>query len=92
MVKDYFEFNGFGGVMLPAVIWKPEHTKAVLQIAHGMTEHMGRYEEFAAEMVAHGIAVAGFDLRGHGRNPGSPEVASFGEKGWHASQIGRAHV
>lgn len=85
MVKDYFEFHGFGGAMLPAVIWRSEHTKAVLQIAHGMTEHMGRYEEFATKMVAHGIAVAGFDLRGHGGHPGSPEIASFGEEGWQAS-------
>ena len=27
---------------LPAVIWQPEQAaKAVLQITHGMTEHMG---------------------------------------------------
>ena len=85
MRKENFEFSGFGGFLLPAVIWKPEDTKAVLQVAHGMTEHMGRYEEFAAQMAEHGIAVAGFDLRGHGRNPGDPEVASFGEGGWQAS-------
>ena len=85
MLKNHFEFAGFGGTLLPAVIWKPENTKAVIQVTHGMTEHMGRYEEFAAEMAALGIAVAGFDLRGHGRNPGDPEVAFFGEGGWQAS-------
>jgi alpha-beta hydrolase superfamily lysophospholipase len=59
--------------------------KAVLQITHGMTEHMGRYEAFAEYLCPMGIAVAGFDLRGHGANPGDPEVASFGEGGWAAS-------
>ena len=96
MEKEYFEFQGSGGVVLPAVIWKPEHIKAVLQVAHGMTEHMGRYEEFAAEMAEIGVAVAGFDLRGHGHNPGDPEVASFGEGGWQASvedlELFRSHL
>ena len=59
--------------------------KAVLQITHGMTEHMGRYEAFAQYLQSMGIAVAGFDLRGHGKNPGDAEVASFGEGGWSAS-------
>lgn len=85
MRKVYFEFKGSGGFVLPAVIWKPEHPKAMLQIVHGMTEHMGRYEDFAAELTDRGIAFAGFDLRGHGRNPGDSEVASFGKGGWEAS-------
>ena len=59
--------------------------KAVLQITHGMTEHMGRYEAFAEYLIPQGIAVTGFDLRGHGKNPGDPEVASIGEGGWTAS-------
>lgn len=86
MTKQCFEFTGFGGTALPAVLWMPEQdVKAVLQITHGMTEHMGRYERFAADLCGRGIAVAGFDLRGHGGNPGDPEIASFGEGGWAAS-------
>lgn len=85
-MKQYFEFIGHGKISLPAVIWQPEQEiKGVLQITHGMTEHMGRYECLAAELCSHGIAVAGFDLRGHGKNPGNPEIASFGEGGWAAS-------
>ena len=85
-MKQYFEFMGHGAVALPALIWKPEQEiKAVLQITHGMTEHMGRYDALAAELCSQGIAVAGFDLRGHGKNPGDPEIASFGEGGWMAS-------
>ena len=85
-MKQYFEFIGYGERPLPAVVWTPEQeVKAVLQITHGMTEHMGRYESLAAELCNRGIAVAGFDLRGHGKNPGNPEIASFGEGGWTAS-------
>ena len=85
-MKQYFEFIGYGECPLPAVVWTPEQeVKAVLQITHGMTEHMGRYESLAAELCNRGIAVAGFDLRGHGKNPGNPEIASFGEGGWTAS-------
>lgn len=86
MVTERFEFTGYHNTKLPAVIWWPEGTvKSVLQITHGMTEHMERYEALAQELTEKGIAVAGFDLRGHGRNPGDKTIASFGEGGWEAS-------
>ena len=86
MRKEVFEFTGHVGTTLSAVIWLPEgEVRATLQITHGMTEHMGRYETFAAYLMSLGIAVAGFDLRGHGSNPGHRDIASFGEGGWAAS-------
>jgi alpha-beta hydrolase superfamily lysophospholipase len=86
MKAEYFEFTGHNKIILPGYIWLPDgEIKAVLQIAHGMTEHMGRYEVFAEFLCPMGIAVAGFDLRGHGKNPGAADVASFGEGGWAAS-------
>lgn len=86
MKTEYFEFTGDHGTKLPAVIWLPDgEVRAVVQVAHGMTEYMGRFEAFAQAMLPRGIAVAGFDLRGHGRNPGNADVASFGEGGWAAS-------
>lgn len=63
--------------------WSPEgEPKLILQVTHGMTEHMGRYEELALKLAGHGIATAGFDLPGHGRNPGRPDCATFGKDGW----------
>ena len=86
MKKETFVFAEYRRTNLPACLWLPEgKVRAVLQITHGMTEHMGRYEAFAEDLCSLGIAVAGFDLRGHGRNPGDAEVASFGEGGWSAS-------
>lgn len=78
------------------MIWKPEHVNAVLLVAHSTTEHMGRYEAFASAMAAFGIAVAGFDLRGHGRNAGDPDVAAFVPGDWQALvadlQLFREHL
>ena len=86
MKREHFDFSGQNKTALPGYIWLPEgEVKAVVQIAHGMTEHMGRYEAFADYLCPMGIAVAGFDLRGHGKNPGDPETASFGEGDWAAS-------
>lgn len=85
-MRENFEFNGYNETALPAVIWQPEgEVKVVLQITHGMTEHMGRYEALAEYLLPLGIAVAGFDLRGHGKNSGDPHIASCGEDGWAAS-------
>lgn len=86
MNTESFRFVGANGVMLPGVIWTPICKPCmVVQIVHGMTEHIGRYEELASILTGCGIAVAGFDLRGHGRNKGDPECASFGKNGWRAS-------
>lgn len=86
MRTEIFDFTGCQGTVLPAVLWLPdEKPKAILQVTHGMTEHIRRYEGFAHTMTEQGIAVAGYDLRGHGKNLGNPDVASFGENGWEAS-------
>lgn len=86
MRTEAFDFSGFQCIQLPAMMWLPDHEpKAILQITHGMTEHIGRYEGFAQKMTARGVAVAGYDLRGHGKNPGNAAVASFGKEGWEAS-------
>ena len=84
MKCEDFDFEGVGGKLLPAVIWRPENVRAVLQVVHGTTEHMGRYQAFAEAMAAFGVAVAGFDLRGHGRNPGDPDVVEFQPGDWQA--------
>ena len=86
MKTESLTFSGAGGRDLPACFWLPDSKPvAILQITHGMTEHIGRYESLARFLCPLGIAVAGFDLRGHGKNPGDPKVASFGEGGWEAS-------
>lgn len=86
MNTETLDFLGFQGQRLFATLWLPDgEPRGFLQIVHGMTEHIGRYTALAQALTQHGFVVAGFDLRGHGRNPGNPEIASFGEDGWEGS-------
>ena len=81
---EKIKIKGYNDLELPTVLWKPDKIKAILQITHGMTEHIERYDEFAQELNKAGILVAGFDLRGHGHHNTS-EIATFEEDGWDAS-------
>ena len=73
MKTELLPFTGDENTPLPGILWLPEgRPRLVLQVVHGMTEHMGRYEALAEKLTAEGIAVAGFDLRGHGQNPDAP--------------------
>ena len=86
MLEEKIVLEGAKRKMLQGVVWHPyDKPIAILQITHGMTEHIGRYEKLAQELTAQGILVAGFDLRGHGKNPGDAECASFEEGGWNDS-------
>ena len=53
-----------------AVKWEPDdgNITAVLQIVHGMEEHIERYDEFARFMADRGYAVYGHDHIGHGES------------------------
>ncbi|MCC8048155.1 MAG: alpha/beta hydrolase [Oscillospiraceae bacterium] len=58
--------------------------RAVVQIAHGIAEHVGRYDDFAAFLAERGYAVAANDHLGHGGSVDSPEGLGFAAKrgGW----------
>ena len=45
--------------------------RAVVQISHGMCEHLGRYEAFARYLNDRGIFVCGNDHLGHGLTSGT---------------------
>lgn len=59
--------------------WTDEsnNPKAILQIAHGMAEHINRYESFANYLVANGIFVYGNDHRGHGKTGEKSGILGF---------------
>lgn len=51
--------------------WKPEgDPKAVVVLAHGASEHSGRYEHVGERFAAAGYPVYALDHRGHGRSEG----------------------
>ena len=52
-----------------AVIWSPETEPiGIIQILHGMNEHINRYENTAAFYVQQGYVVCGHDCLGHGKS------------------------
>lgn len=55
--------------------------QAVVQIIHGMAEHIDRYEGLARFLSQHGITVVGLNLRGHGRNA-EPKGYFADRDGW----------
>ena len=72
------------GVTLDVRQWPVAEPRAVIQVVHGMAEHMGRYDEFAQAMNAEGFAVVGHDQRGHGATAGSAAERGFiaEREGW----------
>ena len=58
-------------------IWRTKNKpEGILQIVHGMTEYIGRYEALAQYFNELGYVVCGYDLEGHGDNlyPGIPAL------------------
>lgn len=68
MSRSEFYYNSSDGkTKIHAIKWVPENEiKAIIQISHGMLEHIERYEDFAEYMAEHGVLVAGNDHIGHG--------------------------
>ena len=68
-------FEGEKGLRIFWRAWLPERDpRAVVVIAHGGSEHSGRYAHVAADLTAHGFAVYALDHRGHGRSEGDRAV------------------
>lgn len=72
IVRKEFSFPATGdGHDMYGCLWLDDgyqHYKAVLQIAHGMEEHILRYQEFAIFLAQQGFLVCGNDHTGHGRS------------------------
>ena len=64
---EEFYLDSCGAGRLHCALWKPEgEPKAVVQLIHGIAEHIGRYDEFANFLTQHGYVVAADDHMGHG--------------------------
>ncbi len=58
--------------------WIPEgDVKCVLQLVHGMAEHVERYDAFANHMASLGVLVVAEDHLGHGKSVNSPEEYGY---------------
>jgi len=72
--------------VIAAYRWQPEGTpRGIVQLTHGMGEHLLRYDPLATTLVAAGFLVHGQDHRGHGATAGSEEALGvLGADGWNS--------
>ena len=84
MVRNEFTFpSADGKTQIHAVEWLPDsEIRAVLQISHGVSEYILRYDPFASYLAERGFAVVGHDHLGHGSSmPPDGKPMYFGPKG-----------
>ena len=81
MQKNEFSYKSKDRITdIYALEWKPDsEIKGVVQVAHGVTEHIGRYEELAQFLTSNGYVLIGNDHIGHGLSTNSKNMY-FGSK------------
>ena len=66
-VKEFEFLSSNQYYMIHGKMWIPERNiLAVVQLSHGMSEHIDRYDEFARFLAQRNILVVGNDHMGHG--------------------------
>lgn len=83
--QDFYFQSSTGRTSIHALKCVPDgKPRAVVQIAHGIAEHIDRYRPFMEFLAGSGFVVAGNDHLGHGKSIRVPEEQGFfAEKdGW----------
>lgn len=69
MKKESFVLKTSNDLDLHCLHWRPESPSiGVVQLVHGMAEHVDRFHDFAKYLTNHGYAVIGHDHPGHGKS------------------------
>jgi alpha-beta hydrolase superfamily lysophospholipase len=70
-------------VSVRAYRWDPDGApRGIVQLTHGMGEHLLRYEPLAAALAEAGFVVVGQDHRGHGATVENGQWGVLGAGGW----------
>ena len=84
MEEFYLPSNGAGRIH--CALWTPETApRAVVQIIHGIAEHIGRYDHFANFLTERGFAVCADDHMGHGLSVEEGGTYGYFSGGWMAA-------
>jgi alpha-beta hydrolase superfamily lysophospholipase len=80
----HFGFSSADGLQIACARWNGRSpVRGVVQIAHGMGEHIGRYTELIETLTSAGLTVYGNDHRGHGLTAASRKrFGDFGAGGF----------
>lgn len=79
---ERFRLTSSDGLCIACARWDSRGpARAVVQIAHGMGEHMGRYADTVDALVAAGLTIYANDHRGHGLSAHS-QLGELGKGGF----------
>ena len=85
-MKTDFYYDSCGAGKIHACCWAPPgEIRGVVQIVHGIVEHIERYDQFARYLNKHGLLVVGEDHMGHGKSAGMGSVKGYFTGGWDAA-------
>ncbi|MBO5395868.1 MAG: alpha/beta hydrolase [Clostridia bacterium] len=90
IVRKEAYFSSSNGVnKIRTLIWQDDEKTpvGVVQIAHGVAEHIGRYDDFARFLAACGFVVCGNDHLGHGKSIESETDLGYVYEGDHANMV-----
>jgi alpha-beta hydrolase superfamily lysophospholipase len=80
-----FSIPSAGGGLLRCGLWAPAGTpRGVVQLVHGIAEHIGRYDDFARFLTGNGFLVVAEDHMGHGKTAESGGTVGVFQGGWSA--------
>ena len=96
IVKTEAYFNSSDGIhKIRTLIWKDDALTpiGVVQLAHGMAEHIERYDDFARFLASNSFVVCGNDHLGHGKSVNdSSELGFFAEKNGNVRLVDDMHI
>lgn len=76
--QEFFYVSSTGVNTIRAIKCIPSsHPKAIVQIAHGVADHIDRYRDFMCFLAEHGIMSVGNDHLGHGHTIRHPTEQGF---------------
>ncbi len=90
VIRKEAYFSSSNGVnKIRTLIWQDDEKSpvGVVQIAHGVAEHIGRYDDFARFLAGNGFVVCGNDHLGHGKSIESEADLGYVYEGDHANMV-----
>lgn len=90
VIRKEAYFTSSNGVnRIRTLIWQNEEAApvGVIQIAHGVCEHIGRYDHFAHFLAENGFVVCGNDHLGHGKSVESEADLGYVFDGDHVNMV-----
>lgn len=82
MRTEYY-YDSCGAGRIRACVWSPENEpRAIVQLVHGIAEHVERYDDYASWLNEKGFLVVAQDHMGHGKSIGQNGIQGYFHGGW----------